>query len=116
MPAARPKRLASAAATSRAIRGHHKRSPPGRWRRSPRTPRSTGAERAYTSVLTDQSISERSLGSTRMSAVATDQDRLHLRRALELAERGRGGVSPNPLVGALLVRDGEAIGEGIHAE
>ena len=51
-----------------------------------------------------------------MSAVATDQDRLHLRRALELAERGRGGVSPNPLVGAVLVRDGEAIGEGFHAE
>jgi len=39
-----------------------------------------------------------------------------LRRALELAEGGRGRVSPNPLVGAVLVRDGEAIGEGFHAE
>ncbi len=39
-----------------------------------------------------------------------------LRRALELAEGGRGRVSPNPLVGAVLVRDGEIIGEGFHAE
>jgi diaminohydroxyphosphoribosylaminopyrimidine deaminase/5-amino-6-(5-phosphoribosylamino)uracil reductase len=52
---------------------------------------------------------------TEMS-LATEQDRLHLRRALELAERGRGRVSPNPLVGAVLVRDGEPIGEGFHAE
>jgi diaminohydroxyphosphoribosylaminopyrimidine deaminase/5-amino-6-(5-phosphoribosylamino)uracil reductase len=45
---------------------------------------------------------------------ATDQ--AHLRRALELAEGGRGRVSPNPLVGAVVVRDGETIGEGYHAE
>jgi diaminohydroxyphosphoribosylaminopyrimidine deaminase / 5-amino-6-(5-phosphoribosylamino)uracil reductase len=51
-----------------------------------------------------------------MVAVVTDQDQLHLRRALELAEGGRGRVSPNPLVGAVLVRDGEVIGEGFHAE
>jgi len=38
-----------------------------------------------------------------------------MRRALELAEGGRGRVSPNPLVGALVVRDGEPIGEGFHA-
>jgi diaminohydroxyphosphoribosylaminopyrimidine deaminase / 5-amino-6-(5-phosphoribosylamino)uracil reductase len=46
----------------------------------------------------------------------TETDRDHLRRALELAEGGRGRVSPNPLVGAVLVRDGETIGEGFHAE
>lgn len=39
-----------------------------------------------------------------------------MRRALELAERGRGRVSPNPLVGAVVVRDGERVGEGWHAE
>jgi diaminohydroxyphosphoribosylaminopyrimidine deaminase/5-amino-6-(5-phosphoribosylamino)uracil reductase len=50
------------------------------------------------------------------TATQRDQDRLHLRRALELAEGGRGRVSPNPLVGAVLVRDGEIIGEGFHAE
>src|SRR5438067_4301125 len=37
-----------------------------------------------------------------------------MRRALELAERGRGLVEPNPLVGAVLVRDGRVVGEGWH--
>jgi diaminohydroxyphosphoribosylaminopyrimidine deaminase / 5-amino-6-(5-phosphoribosylamino)uracil reductase len=37
-----------------------------------------------------------------------------MRRALELAERGRGWVEPNPLVGAVLVRDGKVVGEGWH--
>lgn len=50
-----------------------------------------------------------------MSPVVTEQDRVHLRRALELAGGGRGRVSPNPLVGAVVVRDGEVIGEGFHA-
>ena len=36
----------------------------------------------------------------------------HMRRALELAARGRGLVSPNPMVGAVVVRDGEVVGEG----
>ena len=49
-----------------------------------------------------------------MSA-ATDTDHLHLERAIELAERGRGHVSPNPLVGAVVVRDGDVVGEGWHA-
>jgi diaminohydroxyphosphoribosylaminopyrimidine deaminase/5-amino-6-(5-phosphoribosylamino)uracil reductase len=51
-----------------------------------------------------------------MPASLKDTDRGQLRRALELAERGRGRVSPNPLVGAVVVRDGEVIGEGFHAE
>jgi diaminohydroxyphosphoribosylaminopyrimidine deaminase/5-amino-6-(5-phosphoribosylamino)uracil reductase len=37
-----------------------------------------------------------------------------LERALELAERGRGTTHPNPLVGAVVVRDGEVVGEGWH--
>ena len=37
-------------------------------------------------------------------------------RALELARRGWGRVAPNPLVGAVLLRDGEVVGEGYHAE
>jgi len=40
----------------------------------------------------------------------------HLRRALDLARLGRGRVSPNPLVGAVLERDGRVLGEGYHAE
>ena len=51
-----------------------------------------------------------------MATVSTEQEASHLRRARELAEGGRGRVSPNPLVGAVLVRDGEVIGEGFHAE
>ncbi len=39
-----------------------------------------------------------------------------MRRALVLAEGGRGRVSPNPLVGAVIVRGDEVIGEGFHAE
>jgi len=49
-----------------------------------------------------------------LPTVSTDQDAPHLRRALELAEGGRGRVSPNPMVGAVLVRDGDVIGEGFH--
>src|SRR3954451_2812504 len=49
-------------------------------------------------------------------AVGTEQDSSHLQRALELAEGGRGRVSPNPLVGAVIVRDGRIIREGVHAE
>jgi diaminohydroxyphosphoribosylaminopyrimidine deaminase/5-amino-6-(5-phosphoribosylamino)uracil reductase len=51
-----------------------------------------------------------------LPTVSTEQDVPHLRRALELAEQGRGRVSPNPLVGAVLVHDGHTIGEGFHAE
>jgi diaminohydroxyphosphoribosylaminopyrimidine deaminase/5-amino-6-(5-phosphoribosylamino)uracil reductase len=41
-------------------------------------------------------------------------DERYLRRALQLAERGRGHTHPNPLVGAVLVRDGHVVGEGYH--
>jgi len=37
-----------------------------------------------------------------------------MRRALQLAARGRGYVEPNPLVGCVIVRDGKAIGQGYH--
>src|SRR4051794_41832808 len=45
----------------------------------------------------------------------TDRDHVHLARAIELAARGLGRVSPNPVVGAGVVRDGEVLGEGWHA-
>lgn len=38
----------------------------------------------------------------------------YMRRALELAARGRGFTSPNPMVGAVIVRNGMIIGEGYH--
>ena len=39
---------------------------------------------------------------------------MSLERALELAERGRGTTRPNPVVGAVVVRDGRIMGEGWH--
>jgi len=45
----------------------------------------------------------------------TEADSSHLRRAMRLAEVGRGATSPNPLVGAVLVSDDEVIGAGFHA-
>ena len=37
-----------------------------------------------------------------------------MKRALELAEKGEGYTAPNPLVGAVIVKNGEIIGEGYH--
>lgn len=42
------------------------------------------------------------------------QDEVFMVRALELAARGLGRTSPNPAVGAVVVRDGEIVGEGFH--
>lgn len=47
-----------------------------------------------------------------IGAEPTDQH--HLSRAIDLAEGGRGSVSPNPLVGAVLGRAEQVIGEGFH--
>jgi diaminohydroxyphosphoribosylaminopyrimidine deaminase/5-amino-6-(5-phosphoribosylamino)uracil reductase len=38
----------------------------------------------------------------------------HMRRALALAEQGRGDTRPNPVVGAVIVRDGQMLAEGYH--
>src|SRR4051812_35347392 len=46
--------------------------------------------------------------------MTTDAD--YMARALELAARGRGAVEPNPLVGAVVVRDGQVVGEGWHEQ
>jgi len=39
---------------------------------------------------------------------------IYMQRALELARRGWGTTNPNPLVGAVIVKNGEIIGEGYH--
>ena len=41
-------------------------------------------------------------------------DEYYMRRAIALAQKGEGQVSPNPLVGAVIVKDGKIIGEGYH--
>ena len=43
-----------------------------------------------------------------------EADTVFMNRALALARRGAGLVSPNPMVGALLVKQGRVIGEGFH--
>lgn len=48
-------------------------------------------------------------------SILNASDVRHLERAIELAERARGHTSPNPLVGAVLVKQGKVIGEGFHA-
>jgi diaminohydroxyphosphoribosylaminopyrimidine deaminase / 5-amino-6-(5-phosphoribosylamino)uracil reductase len=48
------------------------------------------------------------------SIVSTDFDRMMMQRCLDLARRALGKTSPNPMVGAVIVKDGEIIGEGFH--
>lgn len=43
------------------------------------------------------------------------RDTDYMRMALELAERGCGWTAPNPMVGAVVVKDGRIIGQGWHA-
>lgn len=43
-------------------------------------------------------------------------DEFYMERALELAQKGMGMVNPNPMVGAVIVKDGIIIGEGFHEE
>src|SRR5438093_5367828 len=38
----------------------------------------------------------------------------YVREAIELARQGRGQTSPNPMVGAVLVREGQVVGRGFH--
>lgn len=42
------------------------------------------------------------------------KDDEYMKLALELAEKGRGRTNPNPMVGAVIVKDGEIIGRGFH--
>ena len=41
-------------------------------------------------------------------------DEFYMRRAIELAKKGRGWTNPNPMVGAVIVKNGRIIGEGYH--
>ncbi len=45
-----------------------------------------------------------------------DVDRDYMTRALALAAKGKGRTSPNPMVGCVVVRDGQILGEGWHAK
>ena len=49
-----------------------------------------------------------------LTEMVTEKDIGYMRMAMSLAEKGRGHVNPNPLVGAVIVRDGRVTGEGWH--
>ena len=49
-----------------------------------------------------------------ISIITSDDDARWMHHALELGERGRGFVEPNPVVGAVIVKDGRILGEGYH--
>ena len=42
------------------------------------------------------------------------EDIIYMKRAISLAKKGAGFVNPNPMVGAVIVKDGKIIGEGYH--
>lgn len=42
------------------------------------------------------------------------REQKYMELAIELAEKGCGFVAPNPMVGAVIVKDGEVIGKGYH--
>jgi diaminohydroxyphosphoribosylaminopyrimidine deaminase/5-amino-6-(5-phosphoribosylamino)uracil reductase len=51
----------------------------------------------------------------RLTRTAREDDCAYMRQALDLARRGWGQTAPNPMVGAVVVRDGTVVGEGFHA-
>jgi len=46
----------------------------------------------------------------------TKEDRKYMEIAIKLAERGKGGTNPNPMVGAIIVKDGKIISSGYHRQ
>lgn len=60
-------------------------------------------------------MTEEMEGTTGQNQNQEIQDRKFMERAIELAKQGEGWTSPNPMVGAVIVKDGKIIGEGYHA-
>ena len=46
--------------------------------------------------------------------MSEEEDRFYMQRAIALARQGEGRATPNPLVGAVLVLNGQVVGEGFH--
>src|SRR6188472_721904 len=57
-----------------------------------------------------------STGPSASASAGSALDQEYMRRALALAEQGWGQTAPNPMVGAVVVADGEIVGEGFHAK
>lgn len=52
--------------------------------------------------------------STGSDLLMNNEDLQFMERAIELARKGEGLAAPNPMVGAVIVRDGQVVGEGFH--
>src|SRR3954464_11204556 len=66
-------------------------------------------------MASSQPIPE-STGRSELDSASNDaHDAEYMRRALALAQQGWGQTAPNPMVGAVVVRDGVVVGEGFHA-
>lgn len=52
---------------------------------------------------------------TGIAGITEPSDEAYMDLALKLAERGRGWASPNPMVGAVIVKEGRILGQGYHA-
>jgi diaminohydroxyphosphoribosylaminopyrimidine deaminase/5-amino-6-(5-phosphoribosylamino)uracil reductase len=66
-------------------------------------------------VASKQPIQESTDRSELDSGSNDERDAEYMRRALALAQQGWGQTAPNPMVGAVVVRDGVVVGEGYHA-
>jgi len=66
-------------------------------------------------VASKQPIPESTDRSELDSGSNDERDAEYMRRALALAQQGWGQTAPNPMVGAVVVRDGVVVGEGYHA-
>jgi diaminohydroxyphosphoribosylaminopyrimidine deaminase/5-amino-6-(5-phosphoribosylamino)uracil reductase len=66
-------------------------------------------------VASKQPIPESTDRSELDSGSNDERDAEYMRRALALAQQGWGQTAPNPMVGAVVVRDGAIVGEGYHA-
>ncbi|MFH7024198.1 MAG: bifunctional diaminohydroxyphosphoribosylaminopyrimidine deaminase/5-amino-6-(5-phosphoribosylamino)uracil reductase RibD [Heteroscytonema crispum UTEX LB 1556] len=81
----------------------------------PQTEASPGNYQKKNTVLVGSNVGLDSLPlETSLLTVGDDFDSRMMRRCLELARRALGRTSPNPLVGAVIVKDGEIVGEGFH--
>ena len=51
---------------------------------------------------------------SRLPQGATEEDAMYMRMCVELAKQALGKTSPNPMVGCVIVKDGEIVGRGFH--
>ncbi len=75
----------------------------------PKRPHEPGGRRFY--LLKRETLTGEKF---RLTIEMTTRDELYMKRALLLARRGEGWVSPNPMVGAVIVKEERVIGEGYH--